>query len=341
MSTDSKQNVDRLVKLAAKNITKGVIEEPRVYYDVITLAAPQGGGPTLPGPTSLGDPDVFINREKFPVRITRMSAQLLWKQVEGGVVGLNESMIQGAGLRVRHHDDYYMSNRFLPIPQWANQYVALSPSVTLSTSTWTFDCPVILSARDSLRVEAGVVLDLNNYFDPATVEDVMVSVSFTGTGLLSGRPYFYGAEQVLPTTPGSKVTLQPTNLRNTGAEPVALTSMTVSQPGFTLDDGDSQLFQGGNIRLVDIQIRQQGNGTNADWFRGPSQPTLRPRCPAGLLGYNGGRAVVHALPGDGLIWEPGDGITPELVALVANLQEGLGEVMPDIAISFSGYVSIV
>lgn len=332
----SERNIDRLVKLAAKNIDKGVIEEPRVYYDVITLAQPPEG--SLPGDVSVGDPDAFINREQFPVRITHLSAQLLWKSVDGTVVGLDESKIQGAGLTLRHHDEYYMSPQFLPVPQWANAYVALSPAITMSSVTWEFPAPVILSARDSLRVEVATVLYLQD------VSGIQASVAFTGTGLLSGRPYFFGASVELPNEVGMKRLFNPSQLRNNGAEPVAITNMTLSQPGFTVTDEEgAQQYIGGNVRLLDVQIRQQGNGTNADWFRGPVIPVARPRCPAGLLGFNGGRSVVHRFPGDGLIWEPGDGIVPQLRAIVENLQESADEVdvMPDIALSLMGYVSIV
>lgn len=339
----SERNIDRLVKLAAKNIDKGVIEEPRVYYDVITLTQPPEG--SLPGDVSVGDPDAFINREQFPVRITHLSAQLLWKSVSGTIVGLDESKIQGAGLTLRHHDEYYMSPQFLPVPQWANAYVALSPAITMSSVTWEFPTPVILSARDSLRVEVATVLNLQDYFpEGELVSGIQASVAFTGTGLLSGRPYFFGASVELPNEVGMKRLFNPSQLRNNGAEPVAITNMTLSQPGFTVtDEEDAQQYIGGNVRLLDVQVRQQGNGTNADWFRGPVIPVARPRCPAGLLGFNGGRSVVHRFPGDGLIWEPGDGIVPQLRAIVENLQESVGEVevMPDIALSLMGYVSII
>lgn len=342
----TERNIDRLVKLAAKNITSGIINEPRVFYDVVTLEQPQLNGATvqLPGPVSVGDPDAFINRSQFPVRITHASAQLLWKEYNGVVIGLDERKIQGAGLNLRHHDEYYMSNDFQPLPLWATEYVALSPAVTMTTSTWEFPCPVILSARDSLLVETSVVLDLADYFPVEQVpSDLLASVSFTGTGVLSGRPYFFGAQLVLDTTPGVKRTFDPTKLRNTGAEPIALTNMTFSQPGFTVTEAAVPSFTTGNIRLLDIQVRQQGNGTQEEWFRGPTIPTLRPRMPAGLLGYHGGRSVVHRFPGDGLIWEPGDGVVPQLRALVANLEETDGEtdVMPDIAISLMGYTSVV
>lgn len=337
----SERNIDRLVKLAAKNIDKGIIEEPRVYYDVITLEQPAVG--VTPGEISVGDSEAFINREQFPVRITHMSAQLLWKSVDGTIVGLDESKIQGAGLVLRHHDEYYQSSLFLPVPQWANQYVALSPAITMSSSTWELPRPVILSARDSLRVEVATVLDLADYFAPSTLDGIQATVAFTGTGLLSGRPYMFGASVELPNEPGQKRLFDPTQLRNNGAEPVALTNMTLSQPGFTITTDAVPQFIGGNIRLLDVQIRQQGNGTNADWFRGPSVPVHRPRCPAGLLGYNGGRSVIHRFPGDGLIWEPGDGIVPQLRALVEDLEETVGEldVMPDVAISLMGYLSVV
>jgi hypothetical protein len=53
-----------------------------------------------------------------------------------------------------------------------------------------------------------------------------------------------------------------------------------------------------------------------------------------LLGQMQGRAVVHRFPGEGLIWEPGEGIIVQGLALDAAV-EGL-----DLAVALSGYISL-
>ncbi len=65
----------------------------------------------------------------------------------------------------------------------------------------------------------------------------------------------------------------------------------------------------GNINRVRINIRQVGNGTNAQWFSGPQVPVPIDLMQATLMGPTTGRAVVHEFPGDGLLWEPAEGIT--------------------------------
>ena len=59
--------------------------------------------------------------------------------------------------------------------------------------------------------------------------------------------------------------------------------------------------------------------------------------PAQLLGVLSGRAVVHKLPGDGLIWEPGEGIAVEAQGLV-----GGGEVLNQsfLNIAALGYITV-
>ena len=57
---------------------------------------------------------------------------------------------------------------------------------------------------------------------------------------------------------------------------------------------------------------------------------------ASLLGVRSGRAVVHQFPGDGLIWEPGEGIDLRIQGF-PDLEE-----IPnvDVNIALTGYITI-
>jgi hypothetical protein len=301
--------IDYLVKMAAKNVKHGVIEEPRVFYDVITMGTS----------TEIiqGNPDVFINGEQFPIRLTHMSMALRPDFV--GDTGLDERLVQRAGLRLKFHDQYYQSRDFVAAPLWINKVVAASSAVTQGTSSWTFDRPNILSARDSLRVEVNL--------EEAPPVSRTITVSFTGTGLLSGRPYFLSGSVAL--TDANPTVINTANFRNDGSEPIALTDMTVHCSG-DFDDSNGQ----GDVRLARVAVRQIGNGTQADWFQGPTVPSPVERIPAVLLGYTAGRACVHRFPGEGVLWEPGEGISLDAQALNDSI-DGLA-----LAVSLSGYVSL-
>jgi hypothetical protein len=54
-----------------------------------------------------------------------------------------------------------------------------------------------------------------------------------------------------------------------------------------------------------------------------------------LLGYGAGRSIVHRFPGEGLLWEPGEGITLDMQALDDSV-EGY-----TVGLSLYGYVSVI
>lgn len=302
----SKQRfIDYLVELAAQNVCKGVIEEPRVLYDTITL---------LPsGQTSEADRATFINGEQFPLRITHLATYMRTASET-----VDERSIQRVGLRLMFHDQYYMSREFVPAPLWSNKVIAGVAPLSPGYVSYTFERPVILSARDSLRVD--VALESV----PASARRVAVSV--TGVGLLSKRPYFFGSSRSLSTT--VQTSLDTADFRNDGAEPVALTDMVISCGPPEQSPGGQ-----GDVRQLRVQIQQIGNGTNARWFAGPTTPPL-PQCPAPLLGMSQGRAIIHKLPGDGVLLEPAEGLIPQAISLDSDVDNAV------IGFAAIGYISL-
>jgi hypothetical protein len=168
-----------------------------------------------------------------------------------------------------------------------------------------------------------------------------VEVNFIGTGLLSGKPYYFGVRGTFnDSRENTSLTLDPAELRNAGAEPVAISEMTIRT------DRRGPL----NISAIDIQIAQDGNGTNTPWLRGPLIPVDRPRCPASLLGVHAGEALIHRFPGDGILLEPGEGLTPALMSLFTGLNIAMGsrsssEIRTvktnfDVGLALSGYLMV-
>lgn len=297
--------IDHLVELAAKNLKDGVIEEPRGYWDEITLNAPNV--------ISECAPNVFENGEQFPVRLTHLTAAMPESSVD-------ERLIQRVGLRLTFHDQYYMGRDHAPVPLWLNENVAAGDLITDGASSQVFDRPVILSARDSLNVRVQLI--------DAPDAARRVSVSFTGTGMLSKRPYFFSDEVDL--TNVQPTALDTSRFRNDGVEPIALTDWAV-HCGAELGDATGN----GDIRQVRVNVRQIGNGTQAQWFQGRTVPTPRERLPAVLMGTRTGRAVVHRFPGQGLLWEPGEGITVDALALTADVESAI------VAVALHGYISVI
>jgi hypothetical protein len=128
---------DRVLKLARDNYDQGVLNEPRMYYDVITPEAirTEGGDAFLPsgkGAPSYGDPDAFVNKEQYPVWLTHMTATPVAKTWEDekfdpdgpGLPDEGEAStgpLAGIGLQWRPHSDYYMKqNTFASLAQWQN-----------------------------------------------------------------------------------------------------------------------------------------------------------------------------------------------------------------------------
>lgn len=302
-----------LIKLAEDNVCHGVLEEPRGFFDTITI--------TGDGNIVRGNPDVFRNGEQFPVRLTHMTVAA--RSLESDLVtAAAETAVQNVGLRLIFHDQYYMAPVFAPVPIFQNVINGGSIAVSQAQASWRFARPFILSARDTMNV--AVALEE----DPGA-DERRVAVAFTGVGMLSRRPYFIESDATIGDL--NQVILPTDNFRTDGSEPVIITDMTVNCSGLL-----TALEPLGDIRQVRVQIRQVGNGTNADWFTGPIgiTPPL-PQCPAVLLGILTGRCVAHELPGDGILWEPGEGLDVEMVELPNVDAAGVR-----MAIGFFGYVSV-
>jgi hypothetical protein len=308
------RDVDHLVELAATNISAGVIEEPRVYYDQIELQTN--------GIISTGDPNVFINGEQFPVRITQIAFGLRGATFDDVFVLPDERLLQRVGVRFVFHDAYYQTATFVEAPLWATKVVTGPAGLSPGQVSYVLDRPVILSARDTLRVT--VALET-----PTDAETTMTaSVGFYGTGLQSKRPYFLSSKRELSTIVPQ--VMQGADFRNDGTEPIALTDMVVR-----LSSQSDNPVGAGDIRLLRVQVQQIGNGTGAQWFVGPQTPTVVSQCFGGLLGFTQGRMVVHQIPGEGFLWEPGEGITLEAVALDADAE---GEIL---VAACGGFISLV
>jgi hypothetical protein len=305
------RDIDWMVQLASRNVCEGVIEEPRVFWDEVTLLSKDI--------VTRGTPDVFVNGEQFPIRLTHASMALI-PDFDANI-GLDERFIQRVGIQLTFHDQYYMSRNFVPAPLWANKVVAAGDANTQGNASQIYERPNVLSARDSLRV----MVQLNQV---PTNGPRLVSAAVTGIGMLSKRPYFFAdaveIDDVAPTQ------LDTAQFRNDGTEPVALTDMS-----FSCGAEENDAIGQGDIRQLRVNVRQVGNGTQADWYEGPRIPSPLSRCPAQLLGYGTGRGIVHRFPGDGLIWEPGERVILDMRALDASV-EGY-----TVGFSLYGYISVI
>jgi hypothetical protein len=343
--------IDLMVKEASKNIEALPIIEPRVYYDVIRPGDPEADPPE-PTLTKQEDADVFRNQEQFPVRITHFSAQMQWEQIiaeDATTLGTDESKIQAMGIAWRHHDENYPNLARTPISGMVNAHTAADFNTTRTTATWTLPRPYILGLRDSLHIEVGLAASPIPFF--GDVDTFRVAVALHGVGVLTGRPYFFSADRVIPLDPdgslSAKAVFAAEALRNNSTEPIAITDITFTQPGLNnIEIEDAPTYTLGNINFTDVQIRGVGGGTQAEWLRGPSLPTYRPRCPTGLLGFTTGRCVTHKLPGDGFVIEPGDGLDCLIRPLTNGLHVQTNDdpeeyMMPSVSVALMGYLTVI
>lgn len=308
-------NETYLIDLARKNIAKGIIYEPRIFYDSLTI----GGLNQI----IEGTPDVFRNGEAFPMLITHMVASTGYLTDEETPTVADERQIQRIGLRLQFHDQFYMNAQaspsvpgagvqgtFTPVANWGNVRNAAAQVVSAGTSALKPVKGWILSARDTLRVNV-------QRADPQVEEEfVPVTVSITGVGLESQRPYFWSGAVALETQ--NMQAILASNFQNNGSEPVYITDTTINVGGAT-DNPDPT----GDSRRVFVGIQQVGNGTSARWVRGPLNGGVgapMSMAPASLWGNHVGRAVVHRFPGQGLLWEPGEGLTIQAQSLNASAE---------------------
>ncbi len=323
-----------LIKLAETNIAKGVIEEPRLYTE--RLQTQYDSGPVN------GDPAVFINGEKFPVRLLYMTMNVVGKRSNqqvypGGFLG--EQYAQAIGLRLRFHDQFYMRPEFVPLGNWGTQINTSSAANNMFTSSHKMWRPLVLSARDTLEVRAraapGVFTGTLQPGGGGPGEEPRwrVTATATGVGIFSKRPYFLSSSLLLVDETVRQ--FDGLDFKNDGAEPILITDITYSALVDSLrEDGDFTPAQS-VAPLVEVGVRQIGNGTNASWvINAPGSPNM---APMPNWGTYSGRALVHRFPGQGLIWEPGEGIN------LAVQQIGYGAENPitiDTTISLVGYIAI-
>lgn len=295
---------DYVIRLGSGRIREGVVNEPRIYWDEVAQNTSSTSAITQ------GTPGVFINGEQFPVRITHITAGVRFIAQDNTID--DTAGIQRIGLRMVYHNQFYMNPQFLAVPVWANKRIAMPTPQGLGNSHWDFVAngqPPVLSARDTLTV----TVQLQSA--PTANQFIPVNVVFTGIGALSRRPYLFNGTVNL--TDANETNLSTVDFRNDGSEPVILTDMTANIGG--QDNG----APAGAIGRLRFNVRQSGNGTGANWFSGPKTPVMLPNMPAVLAGVTSGRGVVHELPGDGFIWEPGEGLTIETQSLIAGVQSVL------------------
>lgn len=299
-------------------LRKGVINEPRTMFDEIPV-------PTSTGIIGPGSPGTFINGEPWPIRLTHIVASTRYLAADGINLG-NDLTANLIGMRLLFHDQYFMNPQFVAIPTWGNKATANANPSDEGTSHWDFVAngqPFVLSARDTLVVSCQLQVA------PEEGTSVPVTVTFLGIGLISRRPYLLqGSRDISSLAP---VDLSTVDFRNDGLEPIAITDMQVTVGGTSLEAPQGQVA---NLRF---NVKQVGNGTNTWWFAGPTAPVNQQRMQANLAGLTTGRAVVCQLPGDGFIWEPGEGMTVEVGA-----RTNFGEIpQQTLCVALAGYVMVV
>jgi hypothetical protein len=310
----SERMKDWIVKTSKNALVDGVLYEPRVYTDQFALD---------PAVTTIvaGSPSIFVNGEQFPVILKWMTAFAINEGTARGTAVPDPRVIQRVGMRVRYHDQYYMSRTFAPIPLWHNTQTSAPAYEAPSTSAWDFDMPVVLSSRDSLQVT--VVSQVASALAPVRVE-----VGFHGVGLLSQRPYFLQGTADLAN--GLPTNLSTTFFRNDGSEPIVLMGAVVSQTATSGGVGATL-----PLCTLDLQFKQVGNGTNANWVQAPiSQGS---RVPSVLRGQKAGFSVVHELPGEGWNWRPGEGVEIDMQNLgLPTIESGTYTV----GVALIGYIAV-
>jgi hypothetical protein len=314
MSTNEQQ-IARAIQLAKENVKRGIIREPRVYFDKITMPSESTEVPAV-----YADPDVFRNGEEYPVRITHMTAAIVINEDEDEFS--DERLIQRVGLRMMFHDHYYMQREYVRFPLWHNQRTAGAAPISYGQSSWRLHTPFIFSSRDSMDVRAQLCQT------PPDSGSRDVSFGMTGIGLDSLRPYFKGDTLSLDTL-NAPSPFNPEHLRNDGDEPILITDVTLHASA-DINATNPQ----GDVRAVEFSIRQVGNGTQAVWTNGTIGTD--DLCPASLLGVTTGRAIVHKFPGHGILWEPGEGVKIEL----SNDESGWAIDPAEVAIAFIGTIEV-
>ena len=328
--TDNR-NYKEIVQFASKNRGEGVLIEPRAYFDFLNYVDASSNLNTQVWNT---DPGSFTNGEQFPVRLTHFVVSPNFKvaqvQSETVVRYVYPDALQSVKLRIERYDEFYMNEFLINAPAWHNVNIAPPVAVGNALVTRTLKHAIVLSARDSLRVEVervpfGATVAITPAGGEPSVVTGTLSVTFTytGVGMRSGRVYTWGDTVSFYTDGPSIESFDPAQLQNVGGEPVAITQMSFQVgPGENVIDGDTTFGPASapamfDTRLFRVAIKQIGNGTQADFQHGPTYPTEIKRMPLSLWGTDVGQSVVHQFPGDGLLLDPGQTVRVQGTRLAA------------------------
>jgi len=310
--------VDYVIRTARTALVRqGVINEPRMLFDEVTV----------PGDMNVigyGSPGTFVNGEPWPLRITHVVGAMRYLNADGSVLN-SDLLAQYIGLRLLFHDQYFQSSQFVALSTWGNKATANANPTDQSTAGWDFVAngqPFVLSARDSL------VVSLQLQVAPGQGAAIPVTVTFMGIGMLTRRPYLLSGTRDFTST--APFDLSTVDFRNDGLEPIAITNMQVQVAGEDVEENPQGILA--NLRM---NVKQVGNGTNTWWFAGPTAPVNQQRVQANMVGLTTGRAIICELPGDGFIWEPGEGMT-----LQAQTRVTLG-FDPVLCVGLAGYIMVV
>lgn len=283
---------DYVIRTAKTALVRaGVINEPRMLFDEVPVPSLT----TLIGP---GSPGTFVNGEPWPLRITHVMAAVRHVAVDGTTLS-SELLASQIGMRLIFHDQFFQSRQFVSVGSWGNKATATPNPADEGTAHWDFVAngqPFTLSARDTLIVRVALQV--------AGQAAIPVTVTFLGIGAASRRPYILQGQANLADL--SPTDLSTVDFRNDGLEPIIITDMQVQVAG------QSAAAPAGILANLRINVKQVGNGTNTWWFAGPTAPVNQSLAQASLVGLTTGRAVACQLPGDGFIWEPGEGMTFEV-----------------------------
>jgi hypothetical protein len=292
-------------RLSSKYGIKPSIQEPRLFWDRVTFDGVNARGLVSPDGN-------FSNGFKYPVQIRYIMAAMLEDDAyppSTPVIG-DERMTQRYGFRVLDHGSFYMNGDVIPLPLYHNQTTAAPDFVGQSSATWCFDRPFRLATRDSMQIEVSLEF--------ATGTTRTVSATFEGYGEISKVPYIFTGDVSITAADGTNVIAIPADFfKNEGLEPVVICTLTL-----TCGPDDADTDPTGDIRDLNVSFRQVGYGTNQDWVQGPVTPVAFPRIPAVLCGISQGRCVVHKLPAEGWIWEPGEGVTIQVEQLFTPSRAG-------------------
>lgn len=358
------QPFGEIVSFASRNRGEGKLIEPRFYYDTIdfTTVSPDPG----PYGATVGTSDLasMTNGEQFPVRLTHLLLSPMMTPPSSGtdnkILYQRASGVQFPTLRVERYGEYYMNETFIRASAWHNAKTAQPLNLASGSVTHRFFQPLVLSARDSLRIEfesifPGVTpmtipapnaadVSINASLPGETNLPPMISVQLSGVGMRSGRTYEYGgsARSTQNIAAPSIFVCDPADFTNVGQEPVALTQITVTAGVGIVGQVDTQVPMLNDVRFFRMQLRQTGNGTQANFFRGPTYPTLQQRMPLALLGTHLGDAVVHELAGDGIQLDPGEvvRVSAQNIAYTDNLDDNTNAYPTLFAVGFAGYLMV-